>query len=207
MKKIISKNKFTLILGSLLIYIALNLLISFVFTLFHFDVKLKSINIISQKFGIIYTLIISTIIAPLIEEFIFRYPLVNINKRLLLSIILGIIFSINKVYLFDFNVFNLTITLTILSFVIFFRDFLLNKINIHNISFISALLFGFYHIRMIENDNYFFLILALYIIPKIVLGIHLNLIRRKYGMKYNIAVHIFINTIGSISLILEIIGK
>lgn len=198
------------ILFTIIMYFILNTIAVFFLTYFNANLTIKPISVISNKFGLLYTFFILVFLGPFVEEIIFRWSLNFSSKKIYLSIFLGVMFYINSIYLLEFEIKKIVLSFLIILFLFLLVKFtilqyniLANKENLKIYSFFLAFLFGMYHFRMIENINYFSVFTYLFILPKIVLGIFLNKIRINYGMKYNIAVHMFINFISSLGIIIE----
>ncbi|MBK1897198.1 CPBP family glutamic-type intramembrane protease [Chryseobacterium paridis] len=158
-----------------------------------------------EKSGILYSLIIAIFIGPLIEEFIFRWPLKDVRKRIYLSTILGVVFTFNKVFMLDFKTEKIILSLFIIILIVLLLYFwgasFLEKISVNSLSILSAVMFGLYHLSLIKEASNIIIVSTLFIIPKIILGLFLNKIRLRYGMLYNIILHVIINFIGSLSLL------
>lgn len=198
------------ILFTIIMYFILNTIIVFFLTYFNANLAIKPISIISNKFGLLYTFFILVFLGPFVEEIIFRWSLKYSSTKIYISTFLGVLFYFNSIYLLEFDLKQIMISLfviiilfVIIKFVIIKHNILGNEKNLKIYSYLLAILFGMYHFKMIVNINYFSVFPYLYILPKIILGVFLNKIRVNYGMKYNIGVHMFINLLGSFDLILE----
>lgn len=205
------KNK-AILFYTIIVYFILTGLTVFLIVQFKSDIKFKSVNLLTNKYGSFITFLIIVFISPIIEELIFRLSLRFTSFRLYLSTFLGLFFYFNDVYLLDFKlnklIFSLLIIIIIfliIKFVIIKYNILENKNNLRFYSYLLAVLFGMYHFKMIVNINYFSIFIYLYIIPKIILGIFLNRIRLNFGMRYNIIMHMLINLLGSINILIEIL--
>lgn len=205
-------KKYTILLYTLFVYFILTGLTVFLLIQCESDLKFKSINLLTNKYGAFITFLITVLIAPIIEELIFRLSLKHTPFKLYLSSLLGVCFYFNDIYLLNFKLNNLIFSLLLISilfliikFAIVKYSILENKKNLRYYSYLLAVLFGMYHFKMIININYFSIFIYLYIIPKIILGIFLNHIRLNYGMRYNIIMHMFINLLGSINILIEIL--
>ena len=177
-----------LLLYTLFVYFILTGLTVFLLIQCESDLKFKSINLLTNKYGAFITFLITVLIAPIIEELIFRLSLKHTPFKLYLSSLLLIF-----------------ILFLIIKFAIVKYSILENKKNLRYYSYLLAVLFGMYHFKMIININYFSIFIYLYIIPKLILGIFLNHIRLNYGMRYNIIMHMFINLLGNINILIEIL--
>lgn len=202
-----------ILLYTLVVYFILTGLIVFLIVHFKSDIKFKPVNLLTYKYGTLITFLITVLIAPIIEELIFRLSLSFTPFKIYLSTFLGVFFYFNDVYLleiklnsFIISLLIITILFLIIKFVIVKYNILENKKNLRYYSYLLAVLFGMYHFKMIVNINYFSIFIYLYIIPKIILGIFLNRIRLNFGLKYSIIIHMFINLFGSVSILLQMLN-
>lgn len=196
-----------LILYTILIYLICNAIAVLLLTGFNLEIKIKSTHVLILKYGKFFSFFLFVFLSPFIEECIFRFPLIKTKIRIYFSFLLGIFFFYNNVYLLDFEKKELAFSLFIIA-MLFFIIWLISKYtvffnakNINKIGLISAILFGAYHFKMIDNINYYNISTYVYLTPKIILGLLLNKIRLRMGMKYSIVTHSLINLIGSISLL------
>lgn len=202
-------RKYLILIYTILAYFLSNLIIVFIIVYYNGNLNLKSIDIISEKYGNLYAFLVLVILGPIIEEIIFRWPLKYKLYKLQISIFIGAFYFFNGVFTFNYTLKGVLLS-SVITIILFAITFLLDIKSIFNIknlfyfNIISAVLFGFFHIkRVIGIDVNIFVFL--YILPKIILGLFLNKIRLTLGMKFNIGIHMLINLIAGGYLLMKLV--
>lgn len=207
-KEKISKSFIKKILGLLLLFclgFVLRITTSFV-TPYFVEVSL------SEKFSIdketLYSIFLTCLLAPLIEELAFRLPLVFSKTNLSISFAILSFFMINKFFDLDDhydleNHFILRVALSCcFGFLIwtiinrysmsinkFYRD----KLGIIVYSYI--LLFAFMHVANYEEGVNSLLVSIFIMLPHFISGLILSFVRLNYGFSYSLFLHILNNVI------------
>lgn len=183
-----------------LIYVGLSILITLIVDLFLiFVLKFANVQI---NFKIKQNDILSiVVIAPLIEEFCFRAVLKKNFKNLLFFLIgiLGFVLqflSVKPIYITAWIL--LLVAIVVILFNTKSHLFYLNPYNKKNLLilvYFSTLFFALAHLIGVNCFSMSFILLVVYIIPKIQVGFLLAILRIKFGLLYSIIFHAFINLI------------
>jgi hypothetical protein len=162
-----------------------------------------------------FLLMCALFLGPILEEIIFRLPL--IYSRVNISISIGVLIGFYITTLFHSIYSNYLILLAklIVAIIVFgllyftlkyFKnlDILLQNLfsKYRNIVFyILVLLFCLLHLaNLVYLSSDLFVIILLYLTPKLIGGLICSYLRIKFGLKYSIFVHIGNNSIGTILL-------
>ncbi|RPH33641.1 MAG: CPBP family intramembrane metalloprotease [Bacteroidales bacterium] len=162
---------------------------------------------ISQKhlsFDILHKILLAVVIAPIVEELLFRILLV-INKRNL------IIFSFTSLILSAYSLlkahYYYSVILLILS--ILAVTFSTKEIGIRNMTtkyysiyfYAIAIFFGFVHFTNYDGiSGFLYLWIPFLVLPQFLMGVFLGYVRLSFGIIYSILVHSVINLIAIGSL-------
>jgi uncharacterized protein len=147
------------------------------------------------------------IVAPIIEEFLFRFLLIPKYKNL---IVFSIFCSFLAFFTFIKSSYTYFYIFVALCLIIFF--ILLNKRYLRATQFfiirhykyyffLSWIVFGFYHLANYSPLNYKIILFSpIILLPHMVLGSFLGFIRMRFGLMYSILFHAVNNTIPVILL-------
>ena len=183
-----------------LIYVGLSILITLIIDLVLIFV-LKSAKV-QINFRIKHSDILSiVVIAPLIEEFCFRAVLKKNFKNLFLFLIgiLGFVLqylSTKPIYIAACIL--LLVAIVVILFNTNSRIFYLNpykKKHLLILVYFSSFSFALAHLIGVNCFSTSFILLGVYIFPKILVGFLLAMFRIKFGLLYSIIFHAFINLI------------
>lgn len=165
-----------------------------------YDAILKEQKINLKRYPIYYIIII----APFIEELIFRLPLSLKRKHIPFISIIFFYLLVGKVYDLNINSFNTWIKIVIsflsgLTIYFFTKESLLKVISgkFYIFYFYAlSICFGLMHIfnfyKVVPNNLLF--IVPLYVIPQIIVGCFAGYIRLKNGFVWGLAIHCIYNT-------------
>jgi uncharacterized protein len=171
--------------------------------------KLFSFSDSDFRLGTIKIILAGILIAPLLEEFLFRLVLVPTYKNfVLLSIISFIcailsILKLSHTLCFIFLVLFVTTFLALLNVRVFKKvQFLLLR-NFKLYFYVDCIIFGFYHLTNYSPVNWKLMVLApLILLPQIILGTFIGTIRMKYGFLYAVIFHAIYNVFPVLSMLI-----
>ena len=159
--------------------------------------------------GLYYVLFVA-IIGPIIEELIFRLPLIFNRASILIAIVLPV-FILNKSNLFHASIYSI-ITIVVVGFLLYSRfskvsNFLENIWKNHYpiVFYFFVLFFGFLHITNFKNITPLqYLMTPLIVAPQIVAGFFISYARVRYkkGLILSTLMHIYMNSISCIIALL-----
>ncbi len=187
------------------IYVIITFLIStigaIVFILF--SMKKESLEINPTLLGTI-------IVAPFIEEILFR-GILKINKGTICLFIYALTtLTLKKMNLIEVNFYNTLIVLVFVVFLIiilrtnqFEKEHLKYTRYKKIIVYISAFTFGFLHLRNFNSVNIFVFPILFYGCMQVLGGFMLNIIRLKYGLLTSVLFHLSLN--GVIYLLVNLV--
>ena len=151
--------------------------------------------------GLYYILLVA-IIAPIIEELIFRLPLIFNRAGILIALVLPV-FLLNKSNLFHASIYSI-ITIVIGGFLLYNRfskvsNFLENLWKNHYpiVFYFFVLLFGIVHITNFKNITPIqYLMTPLIVAPQLIAGFFISYARVRYkkGLILSILMHIYMNS-------------
>jgi hypothetical protein len=145
--------------------------------------------------------LLGSFIAPIIEEFIFRYPLRYSKNSLLISVLAFTLSAqfFNQVAIssFTFDIQRLLIILSIAVFVFILTRFdkinsILKKIWQHYliiILYISAIIFAQAHFAL-PKEGFNLVLLPFIVFPQFVFALYMSYLRLRVDFKYNVFFHI-----------------
>lgn len=167
-----------LLFGVLGINILLNAV--FLYILSHFEKFMQDAKFHNSLFDSSWLELIfgAVIFSPLLEETIFRLPLIKTKRNLLLSFIVSI-------YLL--SVYVLIIHFCVLILIWFEYEYLNKKTKNWGFILLSAISFALFHLISFEGE--LSLISLLWVFPQFITGICLGFIRMRYNFGYTIAYH------------------
>jgi len=187
--------------------------ISFVVTVFITPFKYFDIIQFPPRIAVpqgLYYILLVAIIGPIIEELIFRLPLIFNRASILIAIVLPV-FLLNKSNLFHASIYSI-ITIVIGVFLLyskFFKifNFLENLWKNHYpiVFYFFVLLFGIIHIANFKNITPIqYLITPLIVAPQIIAGFFFSYVRVRYkkGLILSTLMHIYMNSISCIIALL-----
>lgn len=162
-----------------------------------------------------YLLVFALFVGPIIEEIIFRLPLIysRINISLAIGVLIGfyitsLFTSIDSIYLRWLT--KLIVALIVFGLLYLTLKYFKNVDNLLNkffskyriiVFYLLALIFCLIHIlNIVTLSSDLFLLILLYLIPKLILGHICSYLRIKFDLKYSILAHIGNNSFGSIPM-------
>jgi hypothetical protein len=194
------KEPFKFKVPNYLIYVGLSILTTLIIDLFLiFVLKIANVQINYRiKITDILTIVV---IGPLIEEFCFRAVLKKNFKNLLYFLIgiLGFVLrylSVNPIYIIACILLLVAIVVILFnpkSQLYFLKPY--KKKHLLILVYSSSLFFALSHLIGVNCFSMSFILLVIYIIPKILVGFLLAMLRIKFGLLYSIIFHVFINLI------------
>ncbi|MFT3945876.1 MAG: CPBP family glutamic-type intramembrane protease [Agriterribacter sp.] len=157
---------------------------------------------------IVKQILIAVIIAPFVEEIIFRLPL-NFEKRSIALSISLMVYRYSGDGLFTFSTdpihnwlrFLLTISAYILTVCFLNSNYLKNLKNKKQkkVYYISAIAFGLIHISNFTPIQWsVFFVYPIYVLPQVIMGLLLANFRLRYGFLWGLLLHACLNGISVI---------
>jgi hypothetical protein len=139
------------------------------------------------------------LLAPIIEECVFRLNISKNIKHHYFSICIGILYFIYCVIIGSFLNGSIFLIYTLITFSLFY--FFKNKISLTYLLIQSSLVFGLIHINNLDHENVWNIIsYIIYVLPLSIMGFYLGKIRIKHGIIFAIFGHFIKNTIAIYSL-------
>lgn len=153
------------------------------------------------------------VIAPIIEEMVFRFFLKPKYKNIIILVvfmtILGIYYYIVKKTL---NYIIVILLINIIFFYLIYNKAVLKKFQIHFINYFSiyfcsfSIIFALLHSFNYQIENpLFYIILPLIVAPQFIMGLFFGYIRMKYNILYSIFFHCLNNFLLSTPFLIHII--
>jgi membrane protease YdiL (CAAX protease family) len=155
------------------------------------------------KLGIYKFTFIAVFLAPIVEESIFRLPLILTKQSVSIAVaVLFYRFTDNHIFSFDYTNFIDWIR-AIIALSIFFilqkylSENLLSRLkgtNFKYMFFASAIIFGLIHINNFANSDYrLWIFYPFYVLPQISMGLFFGNMRMQYGFFWSYLMHAIIN--------------
>jgi len=191
-----------------IVFFAEIIIAGLLFNLIGFDTDQHRMNDFLDQFDKWQILLIAVIIAPIVEEFLFRY---YITKPFLFILGIPLILAIfPMVYAFNGLLYwYLAVPFAIIAMFIYFlvalqkeiRDLLLRQYLVHfpYIVYLSAALFAFIHIFNFGGEIFWYHVPIL-VFPQFVAGLFLAYVRVRNGMMHCILIHAINNLIPMLAL-------
>ncbi|TRX72449.1 type II CAAX prenyl endopeptidase Rce1 family protein [Carboxylicivirga sp. M1479] len=145
-------------------------------------------------------------IAPIVEELIFRWPLVptrlNISIALSFFLTYGIKYTLGSAY--GYELYLQSIPICILIYLVAPFICIAKQLPFKCLMHFLVIAFGFLHIsNFTEVYWWMYLIFPVLTVPQIVLGYVCSFARMKYGVVYSIILHAFNNLVVCIPLLIK----
>jgi membrane protease YdiL (CAAX protease family) len=191
------KIQWSLFFKLLLLFYIISLPVGFIVGLL---IKLLNFHDTEFNYNTLTILFAGIILAPIIEEILFRLLLIPKYKNVIIFFCFSIcmasmsVIKGSKLYLIIFLIFG------VVSF-LFLRNkkylrnaqrFLMN--HFYYIFYASCILFGLYHVTNYTPVNYkLLLLMPIIVFPQMVVGAFLGYIRMKFGITYSILFHSITN--------------
>lgn len=164
--------------------------------------SLKLLNLQESEFdlGILKLVFAGLILAPFIEEMIFRLILKPNLKNIFWLCCFTSIMMVFFLMKFNLVYFVIFLSFSLLSFLLFFNKVLLKKVQIFTIRhfnyifYFNCISFGYYHISNYSIINFKLILFSpLIVLPQVFGGFFLGFIRIRFGIIYSILFHSLIN--------------
>lgn len=142
------------------------------------------------KSEFLFFIIITGVIAPTIEEFLFRFWILENNKKLIISFILLVSYLI----LIDFHwIFNSSLIILFICLRIFTTKFPSKHLYI---SALNGVVFSFFHITNYPSNELMSSIqyLPILLFPQFILGFFTTNLKIHYGFKFSVLYHVLYNS-------------
>lgn len=182
-------------LSILITFISIAFNVLFAFSIVYFNVNVAKREPINQN-NLLLNFAIAVFVAPVVEELMFRLPLLP-NKKYCLISICFIFFGVIRAYISETNnhekfIYFLSWLIVILLYYYLSETFQFEKSYYVGVfSIISSIFFAYAHIynfKLNSNEN-----VVLTLLPIFILGILLSYVRIKAGIGWSIFTHCLIN--------------